>query len=340
MKLKRFFATVTLAALCLTSFAACSKKETENPDTTPDTTPTGSIEISSDDLINATPSPDTIILGGYFERDNINISIYYTDTWHINGLHYTTNPTSYQLLAGPLSHKDGAELLYTDDNNELSFVFTSKALTVKVNKGTDYTIFEGTYDRVEQSISTTETISPKEGSVLELIGNIAVTHYMLQAEGMLDCMVQPAEITVDNKLMIEYILAYTDLFLVAKAEFVEEISDRYLCYAFTEEKLNDVLMAASNDRFGVKDLDITGTDIVLKDAMYYVPCYGNYAGGVLTRYTAEAPENIPEQLILDGAVTKKDHTSYRMEMTISTSSENPSEVLGVKIDSIRYKVTK
>ncbi|MBQ8549331.1 MAG: hypothetical protein IJ427_12600 [Lachnospiraceae bacterium] len=340
MLFKRFLTVATIATLLLTSFAACSQKKNNDTDTTP--TPTGTVDIPLEGFLSTTttPSPDSIILGGYFDRENINISIYYTDTWYINGIYYKDSTSASRYLNGTLSHKDGAELIFTDDSNELSFVFTHDSMTIKANKGTDYSVFEGFYQRKEQAISTEEAIVPTDGSALELIGRTALTYYMLAADGLLDCMIQLDEMEYNNEFATNFLLTYTDLFLVSKAEFSESISDRYLCYAFSEEELSKLLSAASNDRLNLKNLDFGDSTIIYKDNTYYVPCRGNYAGGISSRFTSGDPESIPALLILDGAVTKQDGTMYRMEMTLTTSSENAAEATGVAIQSIRYKVTK
>lgn len=340
--MKRLFALLALFTLLLTTAVACSKKENNDSDTTPTSTPTGTVEIPLEELLNTTttPSPDSIILGGYFDRDNINISIYYADTWYINGICYKDSTSTSQLFNGTLSHKDGAELIYADDANELSFVFTHDSMTVTANKGTDYSAFEGYYKRKEQAISTEEAVTPEDGSALELIGRTALTFYIMKADGLMDCMIQPGESEYNSKFAIDFLMAYTDLFLVSKAEFSESISDRYLCYAFSEEELGKLLSAASNDRLSVKDLDLSDSSIIYKDNTYYVPCLGKFAGGISTRFTSGNPEKIPVQLVLDGAITKQDGTMYRMEMTLTTSSANAAEATGVSIESIRYKVTE
>lgn len=336
---KRIFALSTILVTLTFAFAACRKESRNDKQNTPPT-PTGSVEISLDKLLTTTPSPDTIILGGYFDRENINISIYYTDTWHINGIYYTDSASASKFLSGALSHKGGAELTYIDGSNELSFVFTNGSMTIKSNKGNDYSVFEGYYERKEQAISTEEAISPKSGSTLEFIGRTALTYYLLEADGLLDCMIQPGQIEYNNNLMTNFLLIYTDLFLVSKAEFSENISDRYLCYGFSEDELGRLLSVASNGNFDLHDLNLTDSNIIYNDNTYYVPCYGNFAGGISSRYTSEDPDTIPKQLILDGAITKKDDTMYNIVMTLTTSNDTPLEAIDVNIESIQYKVSK
>ena len=143
----------------------------------------------------------------------------------VNSVDHELSVLSLAVADSNLDVKEGAELIYSDDANELSFVFTNGSMTVKANKGSDYSAFEGFYERKEQAISTEEAIAPKDGSALELLGRTALTYYMLEADGLLDCMIQPSLIEYNNKFMVDFLLAYTDLFLVSKAELSETIYD-------------------------------------------------------------------------------------------------------------------
>ena len=204
-------ATTALAALLLSSLTACSK-EGENQKE-PTITPTGSAGQNNPDG-DLDASFDYVILGGYFIRDDANFTIYISDNgWHVNGALFQKGSSSPLILTGPLTYTEGLDLTYSKDGEELTFTFAKNSMTIKVNKGTTYTAFEGSYTRAEQTPAESSSVSPKSGSLLELIGRIAATHYMAKAEGIPECTVDISTGSYDNAYMTKFVLTYADLFL-------------------------------------------------------------------------------------------------------------------------------
>ena len=331
MKMKRFVALLLIATMAMTSFAACSKKKTK--DDTGNTTgnPTAT------DTPSSVEQSGYIALGGYFRNDNVSMNIYLTtEGWKINGISSKGADSSLVLLSGDLAHKEGTELIYAKDNDELSFVFAEKSMTVTVNKGTTYSDFAGTYTRVAVETSETESVSPKSGSTLELLGRVALAHYMTNCDGTEASTVNISEITLDSASMIKFLIAYADLFLVNDADLYPEVSDKHLTVTLTKNQVASILSAATDGAFSVDKLDVSGSDIVIKDDTYYIPCFGKYAGGVATRYTEADPAEIPAQLILEAGIVKIDGTNYYMDMTLSTVTKDGT----VHLNSVSYTIKK
>lgn len=331
MKMKRFVALLLIATMAMTSFAACSKKKTK--DDTGNTTG----NPTTTDTPSSVEQSGYIALGGYFRNGNVSMNIYLAaEGWKINGISSKGADSSLVLLSGDLTHKEGTELIYSKDDDELSFVFAEKSMTVTVNKGTTYSDFAGTYKRVVEETSKTESVSPKSGSTLELLGRVALVHYVTKYDGTETATVNISEITLDSASMVKFLLAYADLFLVSKGGVYPEVSDKYLMAPLTKDQVASILSTATDGAFSVDKLDISGSDIVIKDDTYYIPCFGKYAGGVATRYTEANPAEIPTQLILDAGVNKIDGTKYYMDMTLSTVTKDGTVHLG----SVSYKIKK
>lgn len=337
--MKRIFIITTIAALLLLSFAGCSKKnKTGN-----DLTPTGSVDPNNpgnDDDPNA--SVDFITLGGYFSRDDANLVIFISNNgWNVNGILFPKDENASPLiLSGPLTYKEGLDLNYSKDGEEITFTFAKNSMTVKTTKGNTYTAFDGSYKREEEIVAADGSIPPKSGSTLELIGRIAVTHYMAQAEGIPACTIDLSSGSFDNAYMTEFTLKYADLFLASEAVPAPEISVDYLYYAFSETDLNNLFLTATAGKFGTNGFETAGSDIVYKDGTYYIPCYGNFAAGLATSYTAADPDVISDRLLLEAAVTKKGGGRYDMEMTLSTSENAGLGAAGIQINSVTYELTK
>ncbi len=345
--MKRFLTVTTLAALLLTSFAACSKKE--NTDTDITSTPTAAVseDNTGDNTDKDTPSDvvtqpptETIMLGGYFTRKNSSLSFGISEgSWKVSGYLFSeTAGEAPLILSGPVALTEGTSFVYSDDSNELTFVFAADSLNVNVNKGTDYADFAGAYDRMDTTVPENEIITPENGSALELLGRIALTHYMINAEGAADCSIDVTALEFNSDYMENFLLAYTDLFLVDKADFLPEVSDKYLCYTFTKEGLDDLFSAVTAGAFTTAQFNITDSGIVSKDGNYYIPCQGVISGGLTS--SSETQEPVSDALALGGVVGKSDGTRYDLIMTLSTKANSASGSAGVQITSVNYKLTK
>lgn len=338
IRMRRMLATTALAALLLSSLTACSKEGENGKEPSGTITPTGSAgQNNPDDGPDA--SFDYVILGGYFVRDDANFTIYISDNgWHVNGALFPKGSSSPLILTGPLTYTEGLDLTYSKDGEELTFTFAKNSMEIKVNKGTAYTAFAGTYTRTEQTPAESSSVSPKSGSLLELIGRIATAHYMAKAEGIPECTVDISAGSYDNTYMTKFVLTYADLFLAAEAQPVPEISADYLCYAFPEEEFNNLLLTATAGTFGANNFDPADSGIVCKNSTYYIPCRGNYAGGLATSYTNADPDAISEHLLLEAVISKKDGTRYDIEMTLTTSENENIGTSGIQMDSVTYKI--
>ena len=341
---KRILALATVSVLLVTAFAACKKEDKNDiPEATPTTAVSeGNTDDSSDDKDLTVDKNDTIIetiaFGGDFARDKGSLSFYIADGgWKVTGYHYGDD-----MAAGPIvlngattMGTDGPVFLYSDEENEVSFTFAAKSLTVAVTKGTAYKAFEGTFDRMEQTAPAPEILSPERGSSLELLGRIALTHYMTKAEGLPECMINLSETTLDNAYMTDFLVAYANLFLSTEVTIVPEISETSLVCGISKEALNDLLLTASAGSFDVSAFDGSAKNIVAKDDMYYIPCDGSFAGG-LTVEKAN-PELVSDALVINGVVAKNDGTRYDITMTLATSADSAAGTAGVRVNTVTYK---
>ncbi|MGN1084929.1 MAG: hypothetical protein ACI4QX_07985 [Lachnospiraceae bacterium] len=337
--MKRFFATTAITALLVASLSGCSKEK--NPGENNTDAPTGTVnQNGSED--NSDINAEYITLGGYFLRDNANLTIFISDSqWRVNGILFPEETGAAPLiLSSTLTYTEGLDLVYSENGEEMTFTFAANSMTIQAKEGDTYAAFAGTYRRVDEPVAEAGTVSPKSGSTLELLGRIAATHYMAKTEGIPACTFDIAANSFDNNYMVKFVLAYADLFLSAEALPLPEISDRYLCYAFPEEELNKLLLTATAGTFDTADFDTANTDIVYKEGIYYVPCYGNYACGLATSYTGADPEVISERLLLEAVISKMDGTRYDIEMTLSTSENTAIDTVGIQINSVTYEMSE
>lgn len=337
---KRILALATVSVLLVTAFAACNK---EGKNDIPEATPTASVSDDSTESKDLTVDTDnttveTIAFGGDFARDNGNLSFYIAEGgWKVTGYHYDEDKTAAPVVINGTTTlgTDGPVFLYSDDENELSFTFAAKSLTVAVTKGTAYKVFEGTYERVVQSAPAPEILSPERGSSLELLGRVALTHYMVQAEGLPECMINLSEATFDNAYMTDFLIAYGNLFLSTEATIVPEVSETSLVCSISKDALKDVFLTASAGAFDGSAFDGSAKNIVAKDDMYYIPCDGSFAGG-LTVEQAD-PELVSDALAINGVVAKNDGTRYDISMTLATSADSAAGAAGVRVNTVIYK---
>lgn len=317
---------------------ACSKDE-KNPDSTP--TPSVSGEVSE----NNNPSSDTgrnesesIPLGGSFARDNTGLSFYIADSsWNVAGYYFPEDETTAPvILSGAVTVGDALDFLYSDENNEITFTFAAKSVTVAVTKGTSYKVFEGSYPRMNQTVQQPEILSPEKNSATELLGRIALTHYMLKVAGIPECTIDLAGTTFDQDYMEKFLLAYADLFLTSEAEFNPEISTQNLVCAVAKEDINNLLLTSTAGAFDASKLNTSAGTIVLKDNVFYIPCLGAYAGGLTIDTNSQ--EDSSGALTLGGVVSKSDGTRYDIKMTLVTAKNSASGAIGIQITSVDYKL--
>lgn len=345
---KRILALATVSVLLVTAFAACKKEDKNDiPEATPTVAPTAS--ASPNDISNDASKDDTlslggelinIPLGGTFLRDDASVSFYIADgTWNVAAYHFTDGSTTAPtILTGTTSLGNGPVFLYADNANELSFTFAQHSLTVAVTKGDDYKVFEGTYPRITQTSSENEVISPERGSSLELLGRIALTHYMVNADGLPECMIDLAATSYDNAYMVKFLLAYTNLFLSSEADLFTEIGEDFIGCSVSKDALNELFLTTSAGTFDVSAFDGSAENIIVKDDMYYIPCNGSFSGG-LTVENAEG-ELISDALSINGTVTKADGTRYDVSMTLATAEDTSSGAAGIRINTANYKLAQ
>lgn len=339
--MKRLFALLTIFTLLFTTAVACKKDNPDNPDATPSVSEDDENTITLDELNSFKNDPGYIALGGFFSRDDTNLSFFISGSrLYVNGIMFPDGASSPLVLTGPLTFTEETSFVYEQGDDKITFTFAPEHVDIKIDKGTTYTPFAGKFDRTSREVAETGSIVPKSGSALEYVGRIALAHYMTIAEGTPSYSFSTATASFDNATMVKFISLYADLFLTVSAEPMPEVSDKYLCYKFSSEELNNLLLAATAGKFGVANLSVDGSDIVLKDGAYCVPCRGVYAGGVASNFTDEDPETINENLVLEAGVVKMDGTRYDLEMTISSSANEAFTVTGVQIDSVTYKTVE
>lgn len=338
--MKRFLALVAISTLLFTAGACSKDKAGDDTQATPSVTGNAGGTLSPEDLEGS--DVGFIALGGYFTGENTNLSVFISDSsLYVNAIHFSDNGAAPLILTGPLTYTEGTtDLVYEEGNDKLTFTFATDSVTVTVNKGSTYADFAGKFARTTDTVAETGSVVPKSGSALESVGRIALTLYLANAEGSASYSYDAAAAASDNAAMLKFISLYADLFLTGAAEPVPEVSDKYLCYGFAADDLNNLLLAATAGKFSVKELSVADSDIVLKDDTYYVPCPGTYAGGIASNYTEDNPEVIAENLLLEGSVVKTDGTRYDLEMILSTSSNKAAGTAGVQIDSATYKIVK
>lgn len=335
---KRILALSTILVALTFAFAACKKEDSKEPQ---ETTPTVSAENdSASDNKNNTTEIETIPFGGDFTRDNGNLSFYIADgTWNVTGYHLSNgNYTSPIILMGSVSLKDGPVFLYSDTENELSFTFSTESVSVAVTKGTAYKVFEGTFARHIQDIPQQEVLSPEKGSSLELLGRIALTHYMQTDEGKADCTNNFSDLTYDNAYMTDFLFTYGNLFLSGEATFLPEVSESSPVCTISKSALNDLFLTVSAGTFNVSSFDGSAKNIVAKNDMYYIPCNGAFAGGLTVNVADE--ELVSDALIINGIVAKNDGTRYDITMTLNTSTDTACGTTQVRINTVNYKLAK
>jgi len=339
--MKRLFVLFALFTLLLTTAVACSKDNPDTPDTTPSVSDDEENTITLEELNSFKNDPDYIALGGFFSRDDTNLSFFISGSrLYVNGIMFPDDTKTPLVLTGPLTFTEGTDFVYEQGDDKITFTFAPEHVDIKVDKGTTYTPFAGKFDRDSREVAETGSIVPKNGSALEYVGRIALTHYMVSAEGTPSYSFNAATASFDNATMVKFISLYADIFLTNSAEPMPEVSDKYLCYKFTSEDLNNLLLAATAGKFGVANLSVDGSDIVQKDGAYCVPCPGTYAGGVASSFTDEDPETINENLVLEAGVVKMDGTRYDLEMTITSSANEALTITGVQLDAITYKTVE
>lgn len=340
--MKRFFATLTVTTLLLFSLAGCSKKTPgSSQDTTP--TPTAAVTQEADPTPTAAPdeefeaSMDFISFGGYFIKDDASVSIYLDQgEWKFDAAYYSADSDSSAVLSGVLAYEGLTDFKYSDAENELSFVYGKDCITIQALKGTAYTGLNGTYTLVPV-IAPDETVSPEEATAKELLGRIALTYYASLTDREEECTIEFMDAVYENQFMNDFVTAYTDFFLLSKAEMYPDFKERTPYYAFSKDALNDLLLTASAGTFGIDKFTPTEDGIIYKDDVYYVPCTAQLYGEV----SVAAPEEgttLPEnQILLDGYFSISHDLRYDLEITLTTSENSAAGAAGIQIDTAVIK---
>ncbi|MBQ9766574.1 MAG: hypothetical protein IJW37_00525 [Lachnospiraceae bacterium] len=344
--MKRFLVTTAIATLMLTAFAGCSKEKEQEQGTEATPTPSVTLDLEQGEVDletilgeNVTGESQIISLGGSFSNDNASLTVYLSDTgWNVSGIRFPEEAgDSSLLLSGPLTYQEPVDLVYEENGDKLTFTFASDSMTITVNEGTTYTSFAGEYERMANTtVPESETVVPKTGSVLESLGRTAAAYYMTTMGDSASFTLDPSTITFDNAFALRYVGAYTNLFLASHANLYTEIAGDCLYYAFAETDLNNVLLVASAGKFGVANLSVDGSDIVLKDDVYYVPCRGEYAGGIAVDSDDANKEDLGDTVFVEAVIVKTDSSRSDIDMTISVSANAAAGTTGLQIDSVLY----
>lgn len=338
--MKRLFALLAILTLLLTTAVGCSKNNPDTPDTTPSVSNDEENTITLEELNSFLNDPDYIALGGFFSREDTNLSFFISgSSLYVNGIMFQDGSASPLVLTGPLTFTEETSFVYEQDGNKLTFTFAPEHVDITVDKGDTYTPFAGKFDRTSREVADTGSVVPKSGSALEYIGRIALAYYVLNVENA-SYSFDAATASFDNATMAKFICLYADMFLANSAEPMPEVSDKYLCYKFTSEDLDKLLLAATAGNFGIANLSVADSNIVQKDDAYYVPCPGSYAGGVASNFTDDDPQEIAENLVLEAGVVTLDGIRFDLEMTLSTSANEALTATGVQINSVTYKTVK
>lgn len=323
--MRRFLATAALAALMAATLAGCSKKENTTEEVPTVTSAPNGVEGSS---------AEYIALGGYFTREDANLTIYISESgWRVIGMLFLKDSSSPLVLNAPLSYTTGTDMIYEADGEKLTFTFAADSVKVTSTTGTAHAAFAGEYRRTDEDTAS-GLVVPENGSAPALLGRIAAAYYIVTSEDATDYTLDLSATILGNDFLCSFITAYADLFLANSATVYPEISSEYLCYAFSKTNLDNVLRAATAGAYDSDSLTTEGTEIVLLDGVYYVPCRGNYAGGLTS---APTPEQENGALTLEAVIAKKDGSRLTVTMTLSTSENAAAGPAGIQIDSVTYK---
>lgn len=327
--MKRILALMAIFTLLTATAAGCSKKK----DSDADITPTGSVSdnAAGDSSDN---SGTSIVYGGSYTRDNIKLTFGIADgSWTVSG--FLPKKEDYVILSGAITPKELPAFTYTDGDNLLTFTFGENSVKVDVNMGTKYSDFAGTYKRTEDSAQADTSVVPEKNSSLEQLGRIALAFYTAVAKGTPELGVNISASSYNSEYMQNIILAYTDLFLTDDADFLPEIFDQNLCFAFPAEELDALLRNASFGKFTLADFTPDNSTIRQKDGTYYVLCRGTYAGGLtVADKTVTAAAGT---LTVTGKVFDTAGSVYTVEMTLTTVESTDENTADIIIESIMFK---
>lgn len=338
--MKRFFATLTVTTLLLFSLAGCSKK---TPGNSQDTTPTAAVTQEADPTPTTAPSEEFetstefISFGGYFTKEDASVSIYLDlGEWKFDAAYYSAESNSSAVLSGVLDYEGLTDFKYSDEENELSFVYGKDCITIQTLKGTAYTGLNGTYTLVPVS-APEESVSPEKATAKELLGRIALTYYASLTDREEDCTIEFADAFYDNQFMNNFVTAYTDFFLLSQAELYPDLKERTPYYVFSKDALNDLLLTASAGTFGIDKFSPTEDGIVYKDDMYYVPCTAQLYGEISVATPEEGTTLADNQILYEGYFSISHDLYYDLEITLTTSENKAAGAAGVQIDTAVFK---
>ena len=329
--MKRILALMAIFTLLIATTAGCSKKK--NPDA--DSTPTGSVSDNANGTPSATKDPTTsIVFGGSYARNDIQLTFGIANgAWTVFG--FLPDKEESLILSGTITPKDLPAFSFTEGDNILTFTFGQDSVKVDVNMGTKYSAFAGTYKRIADSTQGDTSVVPEKNSTLEQLGRIALAFYIVAAKGTPEANVDISATSFNTEYMQNYVLAYTDLFLTDDADFLPEIFEETLCYAYTKDEMDALLRNASFGKFTLKDFKPDDNAIRQQDGKYYVPCNGTYAGGLTV-----ADKNVTAvagTLTVSGKVAETSGSLYNVEMTLTTVESTDKNTADILIQSIMFK---
>lgn len=336
--MKRFFTTLTVTTLLLFSLAGCSKKTPENSQ---DTTPTPTAAITQEAIATTTPdlegTIELISFAGYFTKEDATVSVYLNDgKWNFNAAYSSPKTGESVVLSGVLVYEGYTDFKYSDEENELSFVYGVDCVTIKATKGTAYTKLNGTYTLMKTDINE-ETVTPEQDLAKIALGSIALTHYANLTEKVEECTINFSDTVYSNLYMNQFVTTYTDFFLVNKADMYPDIKQGTPYYVFSKDSLNDLLLTASAGTFSIDKFSPEEFGIVYKDDMYYVPCTARLYGEVSVATPEEGTTPAENQVLLNGYFSFSQDLHYDLEMTLTTSENKAAGAAGVQIDTAVIK---
>lgn len=322
--MKRFIALFTIVTLLLTTAVACSKKKTEDPGTTP--SPDGEFSISEESTV--------ISYGGTYVRDNIQLLFGISEgSWTVFG--YLPSADGSTIIKGAITPKELPAFSFKEGNNELTFTFGEDSVKVDVNSGTKYSGFAGNYTRdTENILGVPDVAEPEMSASLEQLGRIALAYFIVSAKDLPEFTLDISASSFQATYMQDFLLAYSDLFFAAEAEFEPDIFANCLCYAYTADELDSLLRNASLGKFTLKGLMEANNVIKVQDDKYYVPCYGTYAGGLSALDSTDAVVGTVKVM---GNVAALDGKLASVEMTLTTVESTDANTEDIIIKSVQFQ---
>lgn len=326
--MKRLFALMAVFTLLLTTAAGCSKKDAPDGEVTP------TASVSEDATVTESPL-SSISFGGTYVKDNISLAFGISNgSWNVTG--FLPNPEGSLILKGAITIKELPTFTFTEDENTLTFTFDEKSVKVDVNSGTKYAGFAGNYTLDENSILGIPDVSePEMSASLEQLGRIALAYYMITEKTATEFGMDLSASSFSTAYMQDFLLAYTDLFYAAEADFDPELFDKSLCYGYSPEDLDALLRNASYGKFSLEDFIAKDNVVKMKNEKYYVPCHGTYAGGLTV--TDKDVDAVVGTVTVTGNAADKNSALSAVEMTLTTVASTDEKTADILIQSMMFK---